>query len=182
MVKIDRGFDKGFTMVEMLVVVAIIAIMAAIVFPAIMSQMAHIRLKRTTMDITVAMQAARLKAIAKNTRYKVYIVQGGVDSYQLMFCDKAVGVCPNATLGAGDGWTADTTSEYGTAKSVAGGINITSPAASSQTIFYPAGTATNEANTTGNQTICIQNNADTTDKMSLDIRAATGKVSVATGC
>lgn len=168
-------------MVELLVVIAIIGIMAAIGFPALLGQLAHIQLTRTTRDIAVAMQAARLKAIARNVRFKVYITQGAPDTYRLMYCDTAVGTCDNTTLGAGDGWTNDT-SEYGTGKDVPGGINITAPAASSQTIFFPAGTATNESNTIVDQAVCLQNVKSATDKMTLGIRAATGKVTVSSGC
>ncbi|MBI5886029.1 MAG: hypothetical protein HZB85_05540 [Deltaproteobacteria bacterium] len=161
--------------------IALIAIMAGIAFPAIISQMAHIRLTRTTRDIAVAMQAARLKAIARNVKFKVFIQQGAPDNYRLMYCDTAVGACANATLGAGGGWTNDP-SEYGGGKDVPGGINITAPAASSQTIFFPAGTATNEADTTADQAICIQNTGNMADAMVVGIRGATGRVSVTSGC
>jgi len=185
MARKKKGLDRGFSLVELLVAIAVIGVMLAIGVPAIIRQMGHLRLTRTTRDISIAMQAARLKAIARNVKFKVYIVQGAPDTYRLMFCNPVAGACANATLGAGDGWTNDTT-EYGGGKQLPIGIDITSPAASSQTIFFPGGTATNEGSTTADQKICIKNTSNQTaglaEILRVDIRAASGKVSISTGC
>lgn len=172
---------KGFTLVEMLVVVALIAILASIGVPSLLNMMNRIRLTRATRDVSIALQAARLKAIAKNRKHKVYFVMGTTDSYVLMTCS-AGGACSNASLGAGGGWAPDTTTEYGTTKTLADNLDISTPSETFQVIFFPAGTATNQDSTFEDQMICIVNTSSTGGIFKIDIRAATGKVLVDTGC
>ena len=176
-----RNSNKGFSLVEMIVVMAIISIMAAIGVPAVMNQISRIKLTRGTRDVAVALQAARLKAIAKNVKYKVYFTFAATDSYVLMTCSGGAN-CDNTTLGAGSGWIADTASEYGTTKTLEANLNITAPAAAFQVIFYPAGTATDQTNTLANQKICINNTSTVGGTLSISVNAASGKVSVNAGC
>lgn len=176
-----KDSNKGFSLVELLMVVVLIAILASIAFPTLLTQIGHIRLTRATRDVAVALQAARLKAITMNRKHKVYFTPGVADSYVLMACS-AGGACPNPTLGAGDGWAADTTTEYGTTKTMATTLNVAPPAAAYQVIFYPAGTATNQDNTQADQTICISNTNSATDAMKIVVKGASGRLTVDTGC
>lgn len=171
---------KGFTLIELLVVVALIAILAGIGLPSVLNLISRIKLTRATRDVSVALQAARLKAIAKNRRHKVYFVMGATDTYILMNCSVG-GTCSKASLGAGDGWVADN-SEYGVTKTLDANLNISAPGTTFQVIFFPAGTATNNDDTLADQMICITNTGNLGGTMRIQIRAATGKVSVDTGC
>lgn len=162
---------KGFSLVELLVVISIISIMAAIGLPSLIGMMGHIRLMRATRDIAVVLQAARLKAIAKNFRYEVSFTQGAADSYRLQYWDRATAA-----------WKNDDASEYGGGKTLSNTLNIQAPAGNFQVIFFPAGTATNDSGTTANQRICLVNTGSTSDKWSIVITAATGKVMVISGC
>jgi prepilin-type N-terminal cleavage/methylation domain-containing protein len=61
-----RTTDTGFTLIEILVVVAIIAIMAAVALPAIGRYIRVYQIQGATQQVASEIQAARVKAIARN--------------------------------------------------------------------------------------------------------------------
>src|SRR3990170_7992876 len=61
-----KRHSKGFSLVELLIVVALIGILMAIGTPYIVSQLSHIRLSRSVRDAATELNAGRLKAIAHN--------------------------------------------------------------------------------------------------------------------
>jgi type II secretion system protein H len=62
---------RGVTLVELIVVMAIIAIGAAFVAPNIGAWIPNYRLRSATRDVTSALRTAQMKAIANNTPYHV---------------------------------------------------------------------------------------------------------------
>ncbi len=145
---------------------ALIAAMAAIGIPALVGRMSHMRLRRDARSVFTELNAARLKAITKNTKYRVEFTVP--DTYSLSVWDTG-----------GASWGDD--AAHAT-KNLSDGIAITSPGANFNVYFFPNGTATNtDSPTAVDVEICLTNSADTSDKMELEIDGATGKVIISSG-
>lgn len=71
--------QRGFTLIEMLVVVVLLAILAAMAYPAYQTTIANNRVKAAQAEITKALSYARSEAISRN---------------------RAVGVCPKSASNA----------------------------------------------------------------------------------
>jgi len=62
---------KGFTMIELLIVVAIIAVTAAVAIPNIISWIPTIRVNSAARDLVSEMQLARMKAVSERNNYVI---------------------------------------------------------------------------------------------------------------
>ncbi len=91
-----RKNEKGVTFVELMIVVAVIAIMVAFSVPAIIQWMPDYRLKKAGRDIYSNFQRARAEAIKRNTDVvfsftaAAFVPEGGVGSY-IIFVDDGSG-------------------------------------------------------------------------------------------
>jgi prepilin-type N-terminal cleavage/methylation domain-containing protein len=165
--KEKKNKQRGFTLVELLITIALIAGMVLIGSPSILRQLSHLRLTRATRDISVELQAARLKAIAQNIPYRVSFTLNTYptsayptsDTYRLQ-------------LFSGGSWQNDATRAP---RDLPDTVDITSPGSNFQTEFKPNGTGTAVD-------ICIQNKKDSTDRMKINVSSFTGRVSIQTGC
>jgi prepilin-type N-terminal cleavage/methylation domain-containing protein len=63
--------QKGFTLIELVCVMVIIAIGAVLLAPGIGSWLPYYRLKGATRDVTSMLRLAQLRAVATNTPYQV---------------------------------------------------------------------------------------------------------------
>jgi prepilin-type N-terminal cleavage/methylation domain-containing protein len=76
--------DRGFSLVEMLVVVAIIAILAAVSLPAIGRYVRNYKIRGAAQQVAGELQAARSKGIMSNTNAGVSFVIVDFDSYRFV--------------------------------------------------------------------------------------------------
>lgn len=80
--------QKGFTLVELLIVISIISVISAIAAPGLIGAVNHYKFQSGVSDITGVFNWARLTAITKNTYVKINVVvvnEGttGVSSYSV---------------------------------------------------------------------------------------------------
>ena len=87
----QRRRDRGFTLLEMLVVVAIVAIMAAVSLPSIGTYIRNYKIKGASQEVAGEVTSARSKAIMSNTNAGVSFVAVDADSYRWVHEDLAAG-------------------------------------------------------------------------------------------
>ena len=118
----------GFTLVEVMIVVAVFGIMAAIAIPAFMSLLPGMRLNGAARQVAGDLMAARMKAVKLNQRTKVFFD----NSSQYRICDDDDN---NATVDSGEGdvVTRDIQTNYHDVSINKGNYN--------DPVFQPRGTA-----------------------------------------
>jgi len=79
--------SQGFSLVELLVVVAIIAIAAAIALPMIANYLRHYKIRGASQQVAGEIQAARNKAIGKNVNLGVVFVTVDATHYRWIIED-----------------------------------------------------------------------------------------------
>jgi prepilin-type N-terminal cleavage/methylation domain-containing protein len=86
-----RARERGFSLIEMLIVVGIIAVMAAVALPNIGQYIRNYRIRGAVQQVTGEIQSARSKAIMTNTNSGVSFVVVDADSYRYVMEDLPAG-------------------------------------------------------------------------------------------
>ena len=123
--------DKGFTLVEMMVVIAIMAIVSAIAVPNYISFASGMKLRSVSRDLYSTLHKTRMDAIRQNARWAVRF--NSAASYQVIDCgiDNRCGTADDDNSGASIR-TPTNMSQYA-------GVNMTSFPGIVE--FYPDGTS-----------------------------------------
>jgi len=127
--------QSGFTLIEMMIVIAIMAIFAAIAVPNFLSYMPKSRLNGAARQIMGDLMAARMKAVSQNNEFKIFFLANGHE-YMILDDDNN-----NGTDDGGE-WTEtkDIQNEYHDVTISFEDDLIKNP------IFSPKGTASNRKN------------------------------------
>ena len=142
---------KGVTLIELIVVVAIIAIGAVLTTPNISGWLPNYRLRNATRDVASIMRFAQLKAVSNNISYRI-VFDTVNDNYVIQYQD------------TGGGWVAE-----GDTQTLPTGVKFNTTFAGNITTFSPNSTATD-----GNVT--LNNNKGATRRVRL--LGLTGRIRV----
>ena len=138
-----RKRQSGFTLIEMMIVIAVFAIVAAIAIPNFMSLLPGMRLNGAARQVMGDLMAARMNAVKQNNEFKVFFNSPGANQYQILDDDDNDG-------------TADTGEAITTpAKNIQDNYPDVTVSSTNNPIFFPRGTAT------GLPTVTLQNSSGT---------------------
>ena len=73
----DYKSKGGFTLVELIIVVVIMGVIAAMAVPSVITFFDNYRLQGAAREVMLTMQLAKMKAISKNLQYKVDLTPTG---------------------------------------------------------------------------------------------------------
>ncbi len=152
----DRNERKGITLIEMVVVMAIIAIGAVLFAPNIGRWIPNYRLRSASRDVVSLLRTAQMKAISNNRHYGVYFDPGGsIILQQTTASDTSVDA----------NWSSE-----GDALNLPPGVTISAIAFPNRRAFFNA----NSTSSTGSMT--LQNRKGS--KKTISLTTATGRINV----
>ncbi|HYX70202.1 MAG TPA: prepilin-type N-terminal cleavage/methylation domain-containing protein [Terriglobales bacterium] len=83
----NRTRQRGFTMIELMIVIVIILVVAAMAIPSVMSAMYNIRLRSSGSEVAGLMQSGRMRAIRDNKTYPLNCTPQPLNQCVTLFVD-----------------------------------------------------------------------------------------------
>jgi prepilin-type N-terminal cleavage/methylation domain-containing protein len=123
--------SAGFSLVELLVVMAIIVIMAAVIVPPIANWIRAYRVRAAMQQVASDISAARMRAVSKNVNLGVTFAVTGNDTYQVVVeDDQDAQTAPNWQTIANEDWPTvlGMPAQAGTVQSLPVGVQFENPA------------------------------------------------------
>jgi prepilin-type N-terminal cleavage/methylation domain-containing protein len=93
--------ERGFSMIEMLIVVALIAILVGVALPSIATYVRNFRMNGAEREVASELASARSRAISKNSQAGVSFMIVDADSYRFIVEDGATTLGPLHDLPTG---------------------------------------------------------------------------------
>ena len=145
--------QSGFTLIELIVIIAIVAVFAAIAIPNYLAWLPKSRLNGAARQVMGDLMAARMKAVSQNNKFKIFFLANGHD-YMILDDDDNDGTAD------GGEWTET--------KNIQNQYHDVTFSATTNPIFYPRGTAYGS-------TITLTNSAGSTKDVKVHL---TGRVKI----
>ncbi|MDE2079796.1 MAG: GspH/FimT family pseudopilin [Burkholderiales bacterium] len=89
----SRHAAGGFTLIEMLVAVAVLVILVTVAAPSFTQLIAQQRLKRINAELVTALQYARTEAVARNTSIQFMLMRSSAMTCYMVFIEGGVTDC-----------------------------------------------------------------------------------------
>lgn len=128
MVQLPKIRTSGFTLIEMMIVIAVAAVIAAIAIPSFMSMLPGMRLNGAARQVMTDLMAARMDAVKQNNKFRIFFNSPGTNQYQVLD--------DNNNNGVADAGEAITT------KNIQDNYSDVTFSSTNDPIFSPKGTAT----------------------------------------
>lgn len=93
-----RKSENGFSLLELMIVVAIILIVAAFSVPKLMTEVYSVKLRYSATNLSGELQRARMESVRKNSFYAVQYVAGSPSMEEVVDKNLAVATIPPAVL------------------------------------------------------------------------------------
>lgn len=104
------GGPRGFTLVELVVVLGVIAVMAAVIVPIYVSKLPEMRLKSAARSLVGDLRYARSLAVADDTPY--FVCFSGTGAYQIDRVDNPAAAADCASADTPTALSADLNTDY----------------------------------------------------------------------
>ncbi len=155
----DQG---GFTLVEVVVGLALIAIMAAIAAPSMSKALPRIKLRRAAYQLTNDLQLARLKCISSNKQARI-VFNTGSDTYtRYLDADR------DGLFEAGE--------EDIVNRTMPNGVSFVVASTAPNVTFDPTGTADDGTGAAGDISVTLTNTATPPESRQITVNRAMGVV------